>query len=90
VLTRCLPDYFRKGKWKKSSLSNSWVGIAIARGLGLNLTEEKDKLRVKKVLGAWLKAGSLEEYEETDESESAPSMTTRRAGRIRSPYVSWM
>ena len=57
----------RKGKWKKSSQSNSWVGIAIARGLGLNLTDEKHKDRVKKVLGAWIKAGSLEEYEETDE-----------------------
>jgi AAA domain len=57
----------RKGKWKKDSRSNSWVGIAIARGLGLNLTEEKHKNRVKRVLGAWIKAGSMEEYEETDE-----------------------
>jgi AAA domain-containing protein len=57
----------RKGKWKRSSQANNWVGIPIARALGLSLTEEKDLLRVKKVLGAWLKAGSLEEYEETDD-----------------------
>jgi hypothetical protein len=59
----------RKGKWKKSSQSNNWVGIAIARGMGLNLTDEKDKLRVKKVLSEWLRAGSLEEYEEVDEGQ---------------------
>jgi hypothetical protein len=59
----------RKGKWKKSVQSNNWVGIAIARGMGLNLIDEKDKKRVKAVLGSWLKAGTLEEYDDMDEGQ---------------------
>jgi len=57
----------RKDKWKKDSRSNNWVGIAIARGMGLSLTVEKEKNRVKRVLAAWIKAGSLQEYEDLDE-----------------------
>jgi AAA domain-containing protein len=57
----------RKGKWKKDSRSNNWVGIPIARGMGISLTEEKDRNRVKRVLAAWIKAGSLQEYEDLDE-----------------------
>jgi AAA domain len=58
----------RKGKWRKSSKSGQWVGIPVAKAVGLSLTDEKSKKRVIALVGAWLRAGSLQEYADMDDT----------------------
>jgi hypothetical protein len=59
----------RAGKWKASSQAKDWVGIPVAKTLGLNLGTKTDKAKVRALLEMWLNAGSLCEEEEHDEKQ---------------------
>jgi AAA domain len=56
----------RSGHWRKDVQCNDWVGVAVARALGLKLSDKADKAKVKAMIASWLVAGSLIEVEEQD------------------------
>ena len=45
------------GRWRESSRSPDWVGIAVADALGLDLAKKADKAKVKRLLQIWISAG---------------------------------
>lgn len=47
------------GEWRASVQSPKWVGVAIAKVLGLDLENPAEKARVKRLLHTWLKNGAL-------------------------------
>ena len=49
----------RDGEWKKNVQASNWVGYAVAKALGLDLTKQADKTKVLGLLKVWLGAGSL-------------------------------
>jgi hypothetical protein len=57
----------RAGDFKESSQAKDWVGIPVAKVLGVNLADKAGKARVKGVIDAWIKNGSLMVVEEKDE-----------------------
>lgn len=56
-----------EGKWRESSQANAWAGNVVANVIGLDLDDEKDKTRVKKLLKGWIKEGVLEVVKDHDE-----------------------
>lgn len=56
----------RAGRWKENIQAKDWVGIPVARALGLNLTQRADKAKVKGLVKIWIAAGSLVVVEEVD------------------------
>ena len=48
----------RSGEWRKKS-SQHWVGYAVAKALGLDVTKKADKAKVLGLLKVWLGMGSL-------------------------------
>ena len=58
----------RAGRWKESVQAKDWVGWPIARALGFDLHGSKsEKAKVKGLIQAWIKAGSLVVVEEKDD-----------------------
>jgi phage/plasmid primase-like uncharacterized protein len=56
-----------EGKWRENSQAKAWAGNVVANVVGLDLDDKKDKARVKKLLGAWIKEGVLEVVNDLDE-----------------------
>ncbi|WP_084799951.1 AAA family ATPase [Bradyrhizobium sp. Ai1a-2] len=56
----------RPGNWKENIQAKDWVGKPIAKALKLNLTVKADKAKVRGLIDAWVKAGSLVVVEEKD------------------------
>ena len=48
-----------EGDWRADSQAKEWAGYAIAKALDLDSGSERDKARVKRLLGDWLKAGAF-------------------------------
>jgi hypothetical protein len=63
----------RAGRWKESIQAKDWVGKPIAKALGLDLDSKSGKARVKGLIHAWLKAGSLVVVEEKDDHREIKS-----------------
>jgi hypothetical protein len=57
------------GRWKAFYAADDWVGLPIARALGLNPDDDNDKRRVRKLLKSWTAAGFFREVEERDEEQ---------------------
>ena len=57
----------RAGKWRENFQSKEWVGIPVARAMGLSLTDTADKAKVKGLVKIWTSAGNLVVVEELDE-----------------------
>ena len=49
----------RAGEWRENVQARAWVGHAVAKALGLDLTNKADKAKVLGMLKVWLGAGSL-------------------------------
>jgi hypothetical protein len=49
----------RASDWRKDPRSAEWVGIAVARALGLDADDEHDQSKIKSLLKVWISAGSL-------------------------------
>ena len=49
----------RSGKWRQNPQANDWVGKAVAKALGLDLTRPADKAKVSTMVKCWLGTGSL-------------------------------
>lgn len=58
----------RAGKWRESSQAEAWVGYAVAKALGLNADNKKDRSRILGMLKVWFGAGSLIKVEGLDEA----------------------
>lgn len=57
----------RVGTWRENVQANNWVGIPIARAMGLSLANSGDKAKVKGLVKIWIGAGHLVVVEEMDE-----------------------
>lgn len=56
----------RSGVWRESSQATEWVGTAIARALGLNLSEKAELAKVKALLRMWIGDGTFLIVEKPD------------------------
>jgi hypothetical protein len=56
---RKVQDAVASGEWAENVQSRDWVGYAVARALGLNAHEKKDKGRIKSLLRIWIANGAL-------------------------------
>jgi hypothetical protein len=61
----------RGGTWRESVQAKMWVGRAVAKALGMNVDNRKDKTRISGMLKVWLAAGSLVVVERPDEHREA-------------------
>jgi hypothetical protein len=57
----------RGGRWRENIQSKDWVGVPIARAMGLSLTDRADKAKVKGLVKIWIGAGNLVVVEALDE-----------------------
>lgn len=55
-----------EGDWRENIQSGEWVGFPIAAALMLDIENEKDKAKIKRMLKVWLKEGALEVVEKDD------------------------
>lgn len=55
-----------EGEWRENIQSGEWVGFPIAAALMLDIENEKDKAKIKRMLKVWLKEGALEVVEKDD------------------------
>jgi AAA domain-containing protein len=60
----------RAGKWRKDPQAAQWVGHAVARGLGLNIGDKRDKAKAKGLIEYWLGTGALVEVQADDEKRN--------------------
>jgi hypothetical protein len=58
----------RAGKWRENVQAKSWVGYAVAKALGMNADNKKDKARIIAMLKAWFASGALIRVEGEDET----------------------
>jgi phage/plasmid primase-like uncharacterized protein len=56
-----------EGKWRENAQAKAWAGHAVANVIGLDMDDKKDRGRVKKLIGGWLKEGVLEVVNDLDE-----------------------
>ncbi|MBW6528722.1 helicase RepA family protein [Sphingomonas sp. RHCKR7] len=54
------------GSWRKDGQAKDWVGKAVADVLGLDLSNDKDKARVREMLKQWHRNGALDEETRKD------------------------
>ncbi|MGO4438725.1 AAA family ATPase [Rhizobium sp. RAF56] len=54
------------GYYKENVQADNWVGKAVAEALGLDVTDEKAKARIKELLKIWVKSGALSKVEKED------------------------
>ncbi|WP_439397826.1 hypothetical protein ACRQ5Q_11510 [Bradyrhizobium sp. PMVTL-01] len=57
----------KAGQWRADQRADGWVGIAIAKTLGLSLTDKQDRAKVVALLKTWRETGALVEVERQDE-----------------------
>lgn len=55
------------GEWRDHHSSPTWVGLAVAEVLGLNLDRKADKSRILQLLKTWKSEGALSVVEDKDE-----------------------
>jgi AAA domain len=55
------------GRWRESSQSKEWAGIAVAEVLHLNVEDKGDKAKINTMLKTWIKTGMLAVVERDDE-----------------------
>jgi hypothetical protein len=60
----------RAGRWKENIQAKDWVGIPIAKALGLDLDGNADRAKISGLIKCWLKAGSLAVVEDLDDHAS--------------------
>lgn len=53
----------KAGQWRADQRANSWVGIAIAKTMGLSLADKKDRAKVVALIKTWRETGALIEVE---------------------------
>jgi AAA domain len=58
----------KAGKWREHVQAKAWVGVAVARGMELDLGSKGDKAKVKALIKVWIDAGSLIVVEGEDEN----------------------
>jgi hypothetical protein len=58
----------RAGKWRESARCDDWVGIPVARVLKIDISDKSGRARVKGIIAAWIKAKSLEVYQDKDKN----------------------
>jgi hypothetical protein len=73
----------RAGRWRESSQAKSWVGYAVAKALGLNADNRKDRTRILSMLKIWFAAGSLIKVEAPDEHRELRLFVEVRDGPSR-------
>ena len=56
------------GTWRENARSNEWVGIAVAKTLGLSAGDKQDRAKINALLKAWFGSGSLVVVERLDET----------------------
>lgn len=57
----------RAGEWRRDPRAgDAWIGVPIAQGLGLDLSEDEDKGRVRNIISTWIKDGTLREVTRND------------------------
>lgn len=47
------------GPWRENHQASGWVGHPIAKALGLDASDPKDRTRVKELVRQWIKSGAL-------------------------------
>jgi hypothetical protein len=52
------------GKWRGDVRAKNWIGKPIAKALKRGLGDRNERAKIGMIVDAWLKTGSLEEYEE--------------------------
>ncbi|MCA1386083.1 MULTISPECIES: AAA family ATPase [unclassified Bradyrhizobium] len=57
----------KQGQWRADQRADGWVGIAVAKTLGLSLTDKQDRAKVVALLKTWRETGALVEVERPDE-----------------------
>ncbi|MGW1423850.1 AAA family ATPase [Bradyrhizobium manausense] len=58
----------KAGQWRANSQAKDWVGLPVARALGLNLVVKSERAKVAGLIKVWIKSGALVEVEKTDVS----------------------
>ncbi|WFU21291.1 AAA family ATPase [Bradyrhizobium sp. CB1717] len=58
----------RASQWRANQRANSWVGISIAKTLGLSLADKKDRAKVVALIKTWRETGALIEVEKQAEN----------------------
>jgi len=56
------------GQWREDVRSSSWVGIAVAGALGLDIDDPQARARVKTIVRTWLKEGVLDVVQGFDDA----------------------
>jgi len=46
-----------EGRWRENPQAKDWVGIAVARALGLDPTNRADKTKIAALLKTWIENG---------------------------------
>ena len=62
--------------------ARAWVGYAVAKALGLDLTKQADKAKVLGLLKVWLGAGGLVVVKRLDPDRRRPRTTSKSPRRI--------
>ena len=57
----------RAGEWRVSQQATKWVGLPVAKALGLKLTVKQDRARVAQLIKTWLGTGALVKVEKQDD-----------------------
>lgn len=57
----------KAGQWRASSQAKRWVGLPIAKALGLSLTVKSEKAKIAGLVKIWLASGALVEVEKLDD-----------------------
>jgi hypothetical protein len=61
------------GRWRENAQAKDWVGLAVAKVLGLNPDGKADKARIGTMLKTWIKNGALVIVEGLDEKRKPRS-----------------
>jgi AAA domain len=57
----------RAGEWRESAQATKWVGVPVAKALGLKLTLKQHRARVTQLIRTWLGTGALVKVEKLDD-----------------------
>ena len=61
VLTLAQDAIAAGGPWARNSQANDWAGFAVADALDMDMSDEAQKERVKRMLDVWIDKGALKE-----------------------------
>lgn len=57
----------KAGQWRANSQAKDWVGLPVAKALGLSLAVKPERAKVAGLIKIWRTSGALVEVEKTDE-----------------------